>query len=102
MGMDDVTGETLQRGADARRPRPRWRECTEVHDRTPSVEGNAADALRYKCLLLFALDTLHGILRRRASHMQRNNNDDEAQKKEPGKGKEVPRERNFLAEACLP
>ena len=34
--------------------------------------------------------------------MQRNNNDDEAQEKEPGKGKEVPRERNFLAESCLP
>ena len=36
--------ETSYRGADARRPRPRRRECTLVHDRTPSVEGNAADA----------------------------------------------------------
>ena len=92
MGMDGVTGETLQRGADARRPRPRWRECAEVHDRSPSVEGNYADALRCKCLPSFGLDTLHRIFRRRASHMQRNNNDDDAQEKDPGKGKEVPRE----------
>ena len=82
-GMDGVTGETLQRGADARRPRPRGRECAEVHDRTPSVEGNEADALRCKCLPSFGLDTLHGILLRRASHIQRNNKGDDAQEKEP-------------------
>ena len=101
-GMDGVTGETLQRGADARRPRPRERECTEVHDRSPSVEGNEADALRCKCLPSFGFDTLHGILLRRASHIQRYNKGDDAQEKESAKGKEVPRERNFLAESCLP
>ena len=49
----DPLCETSYRGADARRPRPRGREHTEVCDRPPSVEGNAADAHETKSKGLF-------------------------------------------------
>ena len=44
-----VSGETLESGADARRPRPKALGSVLKHMTEPEfVEGNAADALLYK------------------------------------------------------